>query len=175
MFNSCILRLYQFTGAYDAGTSKRVEIKLQRPHAIVSEDPVQVVEQWFTTQEWHFWGHWSFQPLLDGRDPGLGLRAIPADQRLWLLNVTNRDLAFVAAGTEVGGGLKFGEEKKVLGDDKPLCVLYDAGLTSRGIVIMRDSRPPRGTERMAGGFWQYNSLVLNAGYVFWALMDDYYP
>lgn len=175
MFRSCILRLYQFTGVNDA-TARRVEVKLLTPHAIVAEDPVQVVDQWLTKQEWHFWGRWSMLPMMDGSDPGtIGVAGTTADHRLWLLNVHTRDLAFVAAGREVGGGLKFGEEKKVLGDEIPPCVLYDAGLTNRGIVPMRDNRPPRGTERMAGGYLQNNSVVLKRGYVFWALMTDYYP
>lgn len=177
MFSSCILRLYQFTDAGVSATSiaRRVEVKLLRPHAIVSDDPVTVIDQWVNSQEWHFWGLWSLMPMMDGRDPGLGLRAIPPSQRLWLLNVNNSELAFVGAGTVVGGGLKFGEERKTLGDDKPLWVLYDAGLSNRGIVPMRDTRPPRGEERMAGGFWAYNSLVLQEGRVFWAAMTDYYP
>jgi len=114
---------------------------------------------------------------MNGGDPGtiIGTTGTPAAQRLWLLNVNNRELAFVSAGTEVGGGLKFGEERKVLGDDKPGCVLYDAGITNQGIVVVRDSRPERGTERMAGGFVEYNSSVLHRGHVFWALNADFYP
>lgn len=114
--------------------------------------------------------------MMDGRDPGtIGVAGTPPDRRLWLLNTHRRELAFVAAGTVVGGGLKFGEEKKVLGDDKPACVLYEAGLTNRGIAPMRDTAPRGIDERMAGGFLEYNSVVLQKGYVFWALMTDYYP
>lgn len=176
MFNSCILRLYQFPGAVDSGTALRVEVKLFRPHALVSDNPVHVVDQWVSHQEWHFYGTWRMQPMYGQVNPGtVGVAGTPPDRCLWLLNVHRWELAFVAAGTLVGGGLKFGEEKQTLGDDKPACVLYDAGLTNRGIAPMKDTRPPRGTERMAGGFLEYDSVVLKRGYVFWTLNADYYP